>query len=276
MQKLFFGTAGIPLGTNPRNTVNGIKHVKNLGLESMELEFVRNINLTEQKTTEVRKTAEENKIVLTCHGQYYVNLNSNKTSVVKESKKKMFLASKIAWLAGACSIVYHAAYYMDKTHGQAYETIKKNLKEVISQLQNEGIKIWFRPETGGKISQFGDIDEILRLSTEVEQVMPCVDFGHVYARSLGDCNTYEKFAEIFKKIENILGREGLDNMHIHTEGISYGNTGERFHMNLQESKLNYPDLIKTWKDFKIKGVVISESPNIESDAWLMKKIYDEL
>ena len=102
--------------------------------------------------------------------------------------------------------------------------------------------------------------------------MPCIDFAHHYARSLGQINTYQDFSHILESIEKGLGREALDNMHIHTEGIEFGKTGERNHVNLDECDLNYQELVRAWKDFKIKGVVICESPNIESDALLLKKL----
>ncbi len=41
------------------------------------------------------------------------------------------------------------------------------------------------PETMGKINQLGDLEEVLTLCTEAEGLLPCVDFGHLYARSLG-------------------------------------------------------------------------------------------
>jgi len=76
-------------------------------------------------------------------------------------------------------------------------------------------------------------------------------------------------------MEKELGREALHNMHIQVAGIEYTKAGERRHLNLQESDLNFPALVQSWKDYKIKGVVISESPNIEGDAILLKKIYGE-
>ena len=63
-------------------------------------------------------------------------------------------------------------------------------------------------------------------------------------------------------------------MHIHITGIAYTEKGEKNHLNLKESDLKYKELIKALKDFKAKGVVISESPNIEDDALLCKKVYD--
>ena len=65
-------------------------------------------------------------------------------------------------------------------------------------------------------------------------------------------------------------------MHIHITGIAYGPKGEKNHLTLKESDLRFEELLKALKDFKAKGVVISESPNIEEDALLMKKVYGKM
>jgi deoxyribonuclease-4 len=38
--------------------------------------------------------------------------------------------------------------------------------------------------------------------------------------------------------------------------------------------MDYKTLSMLWKEFKIKGCVICESPNIEEDALLLKKTYE--
>jgi Endonuclease IV (EC 3.1.21.-) len=68
----------------------------------------------------------------------------------------------------------------------------------------------------------------------------------------------------------------LDSRHIHISGIEYGKKGEIKHLNLEESDLNYVEILRALKDFRVKGVVISESPNIEEDAILMKKKYESI
>ena len=65
-------------------------------------------------------------------------------------------------------------------------------------------------------------------------------------------------------------------MHMHITGIDYGEKGEKKHLTLKESDLKYKELIKALKDFKVKGVAISESPNIEQDALLCKRIYEKI
>ena len=274
MQSLIFGTAGIPTSTDDRNTINGIKQIKKLSLGAMELEFVQSVNISEEKAPDVKKTAEENQVILTCHGQYFINLNAVEKAKIEASKQRIFRAAKIADLCGAFSMTFHPAFYLGQEKSLVYDNVKIQLKDVVKQIQNAGHKIWVRPETTGKGAQFGDIDELLKLSTEIEQVMPCIDFAHLHARSGGKYNTSLEFKEILEKVEKMLGKEGLQNMHIHMSGIAYSEKGEKNHIILKESDFNYKDLLKVWKEFKIKGVVINESPNIEVDALLMKKTFE--
>ncbi|MBI4983368.1 TIM barrel protein [Candidatus Woesearchaeota archaeon] len=274
MDKLRFGTAGIPLSTPIRNTLNGIAHVRRINLEAMELEFVRQVNLSEEVAPLVKKAAREHDVALTCHGQYFINLNSSPETILA-SKKRIYDAARIASLCGAGSITFHAAYYMNANAEVVYQKVKAALTEIISALQAEGHSIWIRPETTGKATQWGHLKEILRLSQELEQVLPTIDFSHLHARSGGKNNTLEEFRQMLLDVERALGRTALDNMHIHVSGIEYTDKGERNHLNLLESDLNYSDLIRAWKEFNIKGVVISESPNIEGDALLMKEEYEK-
>ncbi|MBW2990722.1 TIM barrel protein [Candidatus Woesearchaeota archaeon] len=274
--KLLFGPAGVPITAPNRDSVRAVSYVKKLGLECMELEFVRGVKMGEATAKAVKEQAHKHGIVLSAHGPYYINLNSLEKAKTEASIKRILDTARVAHLAGGYSITFHAAYYMDMPKEKVYQVVKTHLHSIIRTLRSEGIKLWVRPETTGKGTQFGDIDELIKLSTELEQVMPCVDFAHLHARSNGKINTYKEFCEVLSKIEKALGREGLNNMHIHMSGIEYGEKGERNHLELKESDMNYKDLMKALKDYKCKGVLISESPNIEKDAVLMKKTYEKL
>jgi len=275
MKELLFGTAGIPLSAEPRTTIDGIKHVRRLGLGSMELEFVRSVNITKDKSPEVKKAAEENDVVLTCHAPYFINLNSLEKAKIRASIERILNSARIANLCGGYSVCFHSGFYMGQEPKSVYDTIKSNLKEITLTLKKEGNNIWLRPETTGKETQFGNVDEILQLSQELDNVMPCIDFAHFHARTNGKYNSYKEFASILEAIEKKLGKKGLENMHMHITGIAYGPKGEKNHLTLKESDLKYEELAKVLKDFKVKGVAISESPNIEEDALLMQKVYSK-
>lgn len=276
MNKLLFGTAGIPISAKGLGTVEGVEEVKKLNLDAMELEFVRNINISKEKAPKVKEVAEKNNIILTCHAPYFINLNSADNKKLKQSIDRILNSARIANLCGGYSVCFHPGFYMKDTKEKTFENIKDTIKEIVKTLKNENNKIWIRPETTGKESQFGDLNELLKISSEIEQVMPCVDFSHVHARSNGKFNSLEEFSEILKLIEKKLGKKALENMHIHVSGIAYSAKGEKNHLDLEESDFKYKELLKALKEFKCKGVLISESPNIEGDGILMKKYYDSI
>ena len=268
--KLHFGTAGSPLSSPARSFLDGIKQVRKLNLEAMELEFVRQVYIKEENASEVKKTAEENNVVLTCHGQYYINLNSLEKKKQEESIERIYKAAKIASLCGAKSVTFHAGFFNGKTEEETYKTIRMNLLEVKNRLESENHKIMLRPETTGKPSQFGSLQQLIRLSKDID-ILPCVDFAHLHARE-GKMNTFNEFHSTLALLEKEL--DCLKNMHIHMAGINYTEKGERNHLNLEDSDFNWKELLKAWKEFNIKGVVISESPNIEEDALLMQGYYE--
>lgn len=277
MKELLFGTAGIPHSAKGMGTAAGVKRVKELGLGAMELEFVQNVNVSEKAAPEVRKAAEDNGIVLTCHGQYYVNLSPVEPIKLPQSMKRMVDAATRMHQLGGWSITWHTAFYLGKTKEATYEIVKKNFKQVLNDLKDAGVEnLWLRPETTGKETQWGDLKECIRLSQDLDGVLPCVDFAHLHARYNGINNSIPEWRAIMTELEKGLGRECLDNMHIQVCGINYGPKGEKNHLNLEEGDLKWKDLLKVWKEFKIKGVVIAESPNIEGDALLLQKAYQGL
>ncbi|WP_209475492.1 deoxyribonuclease IV [Thermococcus stetteri] len=276
VDRLRFGTAGIPLSTPKRSTIDGIIHVRNLGLDAMELEFVRGVNLSPELAKKVKYVAKKNDVLLTAHAPYYINLNAKEKEKVEASKRRIIQSAERLYQAGGWSVVFHAGYYLKQPPESVYQRILEALKDVQRELMDKGIKVWIRPELTGKPTQFGDLKEIVKLSEELEMVLPTIDFAHAHARNKGKCNSAEEWHEMLSFMEDRLGREALDNMHIHISGINYTDKGEKNHLNLQESDMNWEDLLRVLKEFKVKGVVISESPNIEEDALLMKKKYKEI
>jgi len=275
MDKLRFGTAGKPISTKG-DTVQGIKDVRKLNLDAMELEFVHSINIKADKAPELKKAAKDSDVVLTCHSPYFINLNSDDKKKFHASIGYIVSSAKILSLCNGWSVCFHAGYYQGQPPERVYENIKEGIKKIVNEVKEFDRNLWIRPEISGKKSQFGDLNETIRLSKEVEQVMPCIDFSHLFARDTGKHNTHEEFKKILEAIEKELGKEALNNMHIHVAGIEYSDKGEKNHLLLNESKFNYKDLMKTLKEFKVRGVLICESPNIEGDALLMKNYYSRL
>ena len=275
MVELLFGTAGIPVSTQPQTTIDGIKRVAELGLDCMELEFVRGVYLNEKKACLIAEAASSARIKLSVHAPYFMNFNSHDPKKLKASQEILYKTARIASMCGAESVVFHTGFYLGDPPQKAYNTIKQYLSEVVGRLEKENNRLYLRPELSGKPSQFGNIEEILDLSTEMDGIAPGVDFAHWHARSRG-FSSYSEFTKILKQIHERLGRSAMDNMHIHISGIAYGEKGEIRHLNLQESDFKYLELLRALKDFNVRGLAICESPNREEDARLLKESYQAL
>ncbi|MFC1993386.1 TIM barrel protein, partial [Chloroflexota bacterium] len=191
------------------------------------------------------------------------------------SQERIYQTARIGSICGAESIVFHAAFYLNDPPQEVYSRVKNYLAEVMGRLKKENNRVWIRPEIAGKGSQFGTIDEVLTLSTELEGVAPCIDFSHWHARG-GEFNSYLEFTSVLEQVKERLGRVALDNMHIHVSGIAYGKKGEIKHLNLRESDFQYNELLRALKDYDAGGVVICESPNLEEDALLLQESYNAL
>src|SRR3990172_9332514 len=241
----------------------------------MELEFVQGVRMGEAGARLVAETAAKEGVKLSAHAPYYINFNAHEPEKIAASQERLLQTARIGSLCGAQSVVVHTAFYLGDPPETAYETVKKYLKEVLDKLKKENNRLTIRPELMGKPSQFGTLDEILRLSTELEGVAPCIDFAHCHART-GAFNTYPEFTALLEQVKKTLGKAALENMHIHFSGINYGARGEKNHLDFADADLNYKDLLKALLDYEVKGLVICESPSLEKDALLLQETYGEL
>lgn len=275
MDELKFLTAGMPLRTDKKKGyANAFEVLEEMNLDGIEVEFVQGVRMSEISRKLVKEASE--KFTFTAHGPYYINLNAREQEKIDASITRIIDTANVANEFGGYSITYHAAFYLGNDKDVVFNRVVEQTSKIIEVLEKENNKIWIRPETTGKGTQWGDVDEIVRLSKEFKQVLPCVDFAHVHARSGGGYNTYEDFCNILEKIGTELGDYALENFHAHLAGIAYSEKGEKHHLPLKESDMNYKDLLKAMKKFDVKGVVVCESPNIEDDCKLIKEYYKSL
>lgn len=268
--KLNFTTAGMPLRT--KGSYNeAFAVLSEMKLDGMEMEFVHGVRISDENMSVVKNNSEKNNFLITAHAPFYINLNSPEPEKIEASIQRIIETVNVATQTNAYSITFHAAFYMGKDKDFVFSQVKNAIDIIIENTKNS--KVWIRPETTGKATQWGDLEEIIKLSKYYDRVLPCVDFSHLHARTDGKYNTYDEFCSILDDIGTQIGQYALDNFHAHLAGIEYTSKGERKHLNLLESDMNYKDLLKAMKKFDIKGVVVCESPNIEDDALLLKQYY---
>lgn len=272
-EKLNFLTAGMPLKVGKGSYEEAFEILDEMKLDGMELEFVHGVKMNKSVKEQVNRLKTEKNFVLTAHAPFYINLNAQEKEKVDASVQRIIETGETSYAAGAFSITFHAAYYLKQDKEKVYKKIKSQVSKISKAFEKDNINVWIRPETTGKPVQWGDLDEIIRLSNDFERVLPCVDFSHLHARTNGTFNTYDEFCKILDKIGKNIGTYALENFHGHLAGIDYGEKGEKKHLILEESDMNYKDLMKALKEFGVKGALVCESPNIENDAVLLKEYY---
>lgn len=268
---IFLGTAGIPGSSKGTSTIDGIKRIAELKLNALEIEFVRSIYLNEKTAEEVGKAAEELGVRLSVHAPYYINLCSKDVKVVKESKERILKSLVIGEIVGADAVAVHAAYYSGLTPEQSYEKLKENVVNILDVAKSKGIKnIKLGLETMGKSSQFGSLDEIIRLCKDVGKgLVPYIDWGHLYVRGRGNID----YGEVFDKLKVLK----LEHINSHFEGVGKNKKGEFVDVHVPINE--YPPFEHLAKEIlkrKLDITIISESPILEMDSLKMKQVFEKL
>ncbi|HPW16966.1 MAG TPA: TIM barrel protein [Candidatus Aminicenantes bacterium] len=269
---LLFGTAGVPFSAEDPSTLAGIERVKALGLDGQEIEFVQGVAMGLDTARKVRERAEALGVRLSVHAPYHINLNSEDPGKRLASQERLLKTARIGEACGATSAVFHAAFYGQDPPEKAYEAVRSGLRTVLSILRRERLGITLRVETMGKRAQFGSLDEVLSLCRDLEGLQPCLDFSHLHARE-GKINSYSEFEQVLRKVARKLGPRALRNAHIHIAGIHYGDRGEIKHLNLGETDFRYDEWLQALRDLGVEGMVVCESPNLEADAVMLKRLY---
>ncbi len=273
---LRFAVAGAPLSTpKPGGTVKGLEHAKKLGINAMEIEWVQAVPKDPNRMAEIRACAEKLDMYLTVHAPYYVNLNTLEKEKLAASKYRVTMALTMSELAGVRSVCVHAAFYQGMDPAKAYENVRRAVDDILKKRKKDFPHVNLALETMGKGTQFGTLEEVLRISREFD-LYPCVDSAHLHARSNGKINSSPEWHEMLDVYEKYLGSKSLQGMHMHYSGIEYGPKGEKKHLPLKESDARWREFLQVLKDRKVGGVVVCESPILEKDTLLMQKTFSAL
>ena len=132
------------------------------------------------------------------------------------------------------------------------------------------------PVTMGKLGQIGDVDEILQICRVDERLIPCVDFGHLYARRLGQFGDRESYETVLNALETALGAQRAKALHIHFSRIEFTKGGEKRHWNYEDTQFGpeFDPLAALLSERDYHAVVICESAgHMAEDAATFRDLY---
>ncbi len=275
-----FGPAGIPPRFKEQKapTSQLPQFLKQEGLDALEYEAVRwgqKPQISQEEAGKLGVNAEKNDVWLTMHGSYYINLLSDQ-EIIEASKRRLIACATAARWMKAHTITFHLGYYSQKqSHRKDLQTCVKALEEVIETMRSMGIKANLGPETSGKLSQLGTLDEILTICESIEQTQPVVDWAHLHAIQRGSLRTAHDFQQVIEKIEKRLGTKVAQNLHCHFSYVEYTFRGERRHHSLDTPGYGpkFEALAEVIAKLELKPAIISETPLLDEDAKKMRDIY---
>jgi deoxyribonuclease-4 len=129
----------------------------------------------------------------------------------------------------------------------------------------------------GKSAMLGSLPDTLRMSREIPGVLPCIDFAHLHARTGdGTMNTYDEWMRTLEEYAEALGAQALQNLHCHISGIEYTQKGEREHLPLTESDLNFQAIFTALHASGCRGRILCESPVLEDDALVARQTWIDI
>jgi len=255
-----------PAGSPAKSTLEGISETKKLGLQAMEVEFVRGVHMGIDLAKECGAEAKKLGIELSVHAPYYINLASEEKKKQEESKMRILDSAERSHYLGAKEIVFHPAYFGKCDKEKVFQITKEHILGMMEIIRKKEWNVTLSPETTGKHSALGNLDETIRLVKETGCSFN-LDFAHLYARNYGKIN----YKEILDKVQILKSKH----IQCHFSNISYTSKGERNH-EVMNSHPPFEPLAKEILERKLNITIISESPVTWRDSLKMKGIFERL
>ncbi|MCD6424564.1 MAG: TIM barrel protein [Anaerolineales bacterium] len=277
MDSFRFGTVGSPKNKpkKPGGSVGGIYYLNDLGLQALELGWVRSVRVSESTAANIKEAGQERDVALSVHAPYYINLNADQEEWPK-SRQRLMDAARAGHQSGATDIVFHPGSYFGKPAAEVLKVALPRLDDCVKELRAEDNPVILRPETMGKGAMLGSLEDTLEMS-QLAGVEPCLDFAHLHARpGDGSVNTYQEWMDILYAYRDALGEKSLGRLHCHLSGIEYTEKGEQNHLVISESDFDLSALFQALLDSKAGGRILCESPTLEEDALFIQKSWLEL
>ena len=127
------------------------------------------------------------------------------------------------------------------------------------------------PETMGKVNQLGTLDEVLALCEVDPRITPCIDFGHLYARSCGvqfaDATAAADYAALLDTLAARLGDDRAVHFHAHFSRIAYTKGGEKCHLTFADTAFGPPHapLLALLRERHLAPTIICESAGTQAE-----------
>lgn len=284
MNKAKFGPAGTAESFKTmgyKKSVQLGEYLTKFGLDHFEYQCGQGVRVSEASAKEIGAALAASDITVSVHAPYFISLSSVEEEKRLNSIKYIVDSAKAVNALGGDRIVIHSGSCSKMTREEALALAVDTMKLARKALIDEGLEhIHCCPETMGKINQLGDLHEVMELCRVDESFIPCIDFGHLNARTFGSIKEKSDYEKILDTIENELGSDRLKIFHSHFSKIEYTEKGgEKKHLTFEDNVYGpqFEPLMELVYKKSLAPTFICESAGTQTeDAKTMKDYYESL
>jgi deoxyribonuclease IV len=250
-----------PSGSDGLGYMKALNKAARLGLGCLEVAFTYGVRMPPEEAEAVGALARRKDITLSIHAPYYLNLATDDPAKLIASRERIQASCRMAAIMGARNVVFHAGFYQERSAEKTFARVAAAVEKLQAVVLKNRWAVVLCPETTGKLTQFGSLDECLRLARETGCSFT-VDFAHLLARAAGGLD----YSEVLERLPR--------SFHAHFSGIDYGPKGERKH--LKTTPTFFRPLAEALVTRDLDVTLISESPQPYKDAAMMKRVIRQL
>ncbi|MEY8280004.1 TIM barrel protein [Oscillospiraceae bacterium 52-8] len=262
-------------------TIQAPGYVEKMGLDCYEYQCGHGVRISSEAAAAFGKKAVEHGISLSLHASYYISLSSVEEEKRQKSVEYILQSVRAAAGMGADRVVVHSGSCSKISREEALALAGDTLQRALAAMDEEGLgHVHLCPETMGKINQLGTLDEVLSLCCLDERLIPCIDFGHLNARTLGGIAQKSDYEAILLAVGERLGEGRMKGFHAHFSKIQYTEKGgEKAHLTFADTVYGpaYEPLMELICQYGSSPTFICESAGTQAeDARTMKDYYRSL
>lgn len=257
------------------------EYLTKFGLDHFEYQCGQGVRVSEESAKEIGAALRSSGISVSVHAPYFISLSSIEEEKRLNSVNYILASAKAVNAMGGDRIVIHSGSCSKMTREEALELAKNTMKLAREELVAQGLEnIRCCPETMGKINQLGDLHEVMEICKIDESFIPCIDFGHLNARTFGSIKNKSDYEKILDTIENELGSERLKCFHSHFSKIEYTEKGgEKKHLTFADTVYGpqFEPLMELIAKKNLAPTFVCESDGTQTeDAKAMKDYYESI